>query len=186
MRDINFFRYYTDSKKAASSKNFYLLVSVAAFVVVVLGIYIFNVVTIAVLNREIAEIDQFIRDPQSKQKLQAYEETKQKNEILTNYYNALEVVNTQLSQKDKLGSELMLKVSAAMPKDVFAEMITFDTKSLSIQGVATNRNLVAQFQHNLMEEKAFGNVYVSSINIDASKSDNYVFVLKCELRDVEQ
>lgn len=185
MRDFNFFRSYTDTKKATKDKYFFSITAIVVFTAVIIGIYLYNLIVITMMNNEIAGIYKFVKEPENIKRLQAYVETKEKNEIMNSYYEELSVVNLKVYSKARVNSELLTIINAAMPKDVFTETMTVDSKAVQIQGIATNRSIIAQFQHNLSEESTFKNVVVNSIGLDSEDSTNYIFVLKCELGVVE-
>lgn len=186
MNDFNFFSAYSEVKKGANIKYTYVIAAAAVIVASLAVFYLVTANRINSLNRELKEMDDFLASGDTLKQSADYNDRKRKLEVMNKYYESVEGISSAILSADCAGSEIINKITASMPKDVFFQNITMESGSIQLQGVSRGRTPVAEFQHNLNTLGAFESVYISSIAQEAEDSSNYRFTMKCTLKDVSQ
>ena len=182
MKNINFFQPYIEKSKF-SGKNSTVLVGAGVFLLVlVLGFYGFNFYKIYALNKQIATMENEMRQPAFAKKVAKYEEVKRKTEALTGYGKMVEGLNNYVDSQALISSGFFSQINRAMPQNVFLQAASITPLTLDLQGVAVNRIAVAEYIHNLKGLDLFSEVYVSNINQEATGTGSMLFTLKCTVK----
>lgn len=160
------------------------------------------------MNAEIKTQTAYLSAPGTVSKLNEYDETKRKVQILNEYNTIVVNINRQMDDQDLIGTTLLSDIAKSMPEGTFFKSLSISSDGIQLQGVSNSRTAIAELEHNFIKLGTFSSVYVSSIaqdtsslnNVDAagqtgagagagtvkSGSNNYTFALTCKLGDVKK
>ncbi|MFZ5966247.1 MAG: PilN domain-containing protein [Bacillota bacterium] len=186
MLDLNFFSPYIKESKISKSKEYMIAAIAVVAAIVVIGFSVNNMMKIKKIEAEIMQMEQFINDKETIEKLADVTEKKKKMEIMNFYYTAVEKINEQINSIDRIDSALFDSIESAMPQDAFLKMVSIAEQEIQLQGIAKNRSTVAELEHNLIELGIFESVHVNMIQEEATESANQSFTMKCTLKDVNR
>jgi type IV pilus assembly protein PilN len=160
-----------------------ILISIGLLLVVG-GFTAFNMYEANKLEVEIAGLKNYLESQEVVKKSKEVKEKKRKMEVMNKYYNIVEEMNMDMDNIDIIGSDFMEKISSTIPKNLFIKTISITIEEAEMQGVADSRVPIAEFEHNLKGLDLFKNVHVSIINKEGEESSNYIFAIRCTLKDV--
>lgn len=188
MNDFNFFSPYIEIKRTSKSKRRYVLATTFIGLAIVGSTYLWTDYRMVKIIDEISQNQEYLKSNKVINNIQDLNEKKRKIGLLDDYFHIVSDAKVGISRLDKLGTELLEKVTDCIPKDISFDMISIDLHDMQVQGSSPNRLSVAEFQFNLKETGEFAAVHVLDItksSTDEDETEEYVFVLKCTLKDVE-
>lgn len=182
MRDYNFFRYYFQVRQKSDFKI--IIASGIAFLIVgILGVtYIWGNFKIKNLKEEISKYEEIINSPSYKETYVKKGNLEKKTKILNEYNTAVASINDIIDDSDIINSDIFKTVDSVLPQDVLFQSLSISNDSLNIQGTASSRVSVAEFQHNLESTGSFDNINVSAIS-STNNENGYSFTLTCKLKE---
>lgn len=189
--DFNFFYPYLGKKKETKNKYLYMI-SAGVFILLILGgSFIWNMKRINSVKKEITALKSVVDSPETQDKIKQADKLNKKYDIIKKYYDGVEVISTAVDNKQVVSSELIRKLSSAIPHSVSFKTVSIDAQSIQIQGTAGSRVNIGEFQHNLKKLDGMKDVQVMSINKNTEdkgsndSNEGYTFTLKCLLKDVD-
>lgn len=182
MRDYNFFQYYLQARQKSDLKR--IVISGIAFLIIgVIGVtYIWCNFKIKNLKEEISQYEDIINSASYKDTYVKKGNLEKKIKILNEYNTAVANINEIIADSDIINSDIFKTIDDVLPQDVFFQSLSISNDNLSIQGTASNRVSVAEFQHNLEVTGSFYDINVSSIS-SANENGGYSFTLTCRLKE---
>jgi len=184
MRDLNFFKPYLGQNKEKVNSKIYvygMMVVVLLAIIVTLGI---NTTQIMLLNRSISDYNQKLSASEIQAQLKEAENINKQIDILKQYDKALTDVAISVKSRDNVSESLLKDISSTLPTEVLFKNLDVVENNISIKGTSTNREAVAELEHNLRELPTMADVYVNSIQIQSAVDGAYSFDIKCVLKDV--
>lgn len=184
MKDINFFKPYLGKNKERISYKIYVygaMIIVGLLIIVSFGINTYRIIS---LNKSINSYSEKLSDPNIQTQLKEAEEVNKQINILSEYDTALTDVAISVKGRDNVSDTLLKDISSTLPSEVLFRNLDIVENTISIKGTSTNREAVAELQHNLSGLSIMEDVYVSLINTQSSVEEGYSFDIKCVLKDV--
>lgn len=192
-RDFNFFYPYIGKEKKNKDKNLYIIIASSVILTGIIISSTWNYVHINNTKKEIEQMKKVINLPESRAKLAQSEKLSKKEDILKKYYYHVQIISAAINKKELISSNLMRKVSSAIPQSVSFKTISVNEDNVQIQGIAGSRVNIAEFQHNLKDVDVIKDVQVMTINensnsnaVNTAENKTYTFTLKCTLKDVDE
>lgn len=193
--DFNFFSPYIIKKKQTKDKFLCIIVVAAVLLFIFIGNFVWNVVKINKMEKEISEMKKIMNSNDTQAKFKEADNLNKKYDILKKYYDEANVISNAINKNQVISSDLIKKISSTLPQSVSFKTVAIDTQSIQIQGTAGSRVNIAELQYNLKQLENIKDVQVVNINKSSDSSENnnntvetgneYIFTLKCTLKDVE-
>lgn len=149
------------------------------------GFTIYTNIKIKKLEEEKAKYEEYLNSEKVVKELEKVNEKKAKIEIMKKYYNAVNDINIEINEADKISTVLMDRIALKLPTDLFLKSMNINGLNINIQGVAMNRTCIGELEYNLKQLGIFDSVHVSNINKESDESENFTFALKCTLKGGE-
>lgn len=184
MKDINFFKPYLGKNKERINSKIYvygIMVIVALFIIVS---FAFNETRIYLLNKSINSYNEKLSAPEIQSQLKAAEDINKQIDVLKKYDTAVNYVAISVKGRDNVSEELLKDISSTLPSEVLFKNLDVVENTIAIKGTSTNREAVAELEHNLRELPIMSDVYVNSIESQGSVQGEYSFDIKCVLKEV--
>lgn len=185
MKDFNFFSSYIKVRKNSKIKNTYVLVTATSLALFFGGTFYWSNTTINSVKEDIQQMEEYLQSNKVLEDVQELNEKKRKIDIMSMYYDLALKVNRKITKVDRLGTDVLSKISDSLPEDISFKMISMDIENIQIEGMSENRVSIAELQYNLKETGLFQQVHVIEIAKESNETDSYVFALKCTLKDVK-
>lgn len=185
MRDLNFLNAHIDLKTSIINKYKNAMIATGVFVVILFGVFLWNIYRISNLNNEIAAANAFINSSDNLEKLDKYHEVVNKTNALNKYYLQISDLTQKLDGVDRINSDLVKTIAGLMPEEIFIKEMSISTGSLDIKGVGETRQSIAEFQHNIKQKDIFTEVFIDVITKEVTTKESYSFTLKCGLKGVK-
>jgi type IV pilus assembly protein PilN len=180
MKDINFFKPYNGIDKSEIYKHYYQVMGLSVLGMILLTFSI-NISKLIILNKEIEHYKNELKRPGIEEKVKISEEVNRQLEALTSYEKDLNIVTKSIDQNNVVSNQLLDAISSTVPKNVNFKSMNINNEIINIQAVATNRQAVAEIEHNLRRLSEIKNVYVETISGNESVQGEYSFNIKCYL-----
>lgn len=184
MKDFNFFSPYIKVNRSSRVKKTYILVIASIMIIVFSGSMFWTSYSINSVKTDIAQMNKYLSSSQIANNLKSLSEKKRRISIMNQYYNTVLEVSYSVDAIDKIGTEMLTKISNTIPRNISFNMISVDTTNIQIQGISESRVAIAELQYNLKSLDLFSEVHVIDISKESDEVENYVFTLKCTLKDV--
>lgn len=184
MRDFNFFSGAIGIKNSQRKKAVVYLLFLALYLIIAAGIYFLLQMGINSGTSKLQQYDAYLQSDETALKRQQVQDKKQEHEKLAQYNEYLEALNRDLKGDAVIGSEFIGQIVSTIPKDLYFESISMSYNQLQIQGNASSRIKIAEFQSNMQELGLFEDVYISSINTVPEGEDLFTFTMACQLKEV--
>lgn len=181
VQDINFFSPYTGKKKEAFNKNIYIYSLVGTMATAIVGTFIWNSVSISMVNKEIANFEAELSRPEIAEKIAESEVVNKKLDILNRYENGLNEIYKAVESREVVSTGLLNMISSTLPTEVSFNSINITNTDIAIQAVSDNRTAIAEVQYNLKQLPNVQDVYIGAI----TGEEKFNFDIKCVLKDVE-
>ena len=193
MRDYNFFEYFSNEKKSAEFKLIYIGIISGIIVASMLITFIWTVIKINLLNKEIFNDEKIINSPKLKNALVEKGKLDRKIKLLNEYNKTIGIINNIAVENDKVNAGLLKSISQEIPSKV--SFVTLSIKNdrsevanndnnennknnnnskdkiennkinIDITGNSEDRVSVAEFVHNLKNTGLFDKIHLSSVNL---------------------
>lgn len=186
MRDINFLESYIDSKKKIKKIVLKAFLTILMVSVTFLGLYYYCDSRINYYDQKLKTLESELNSEELIAGVKKYNETKQKLEILSQYYSVIDDIHRQINNVANIKTETLKDIEGTFPEGVFIKVMSSSTEEIIFQGVARNRVVIAEFQHNLKGLHYFSNIHVNIITDESSISNHLVFNVKCTFKDVKK
>lgn len=189
MRDFNFFRSYQKHTVKTTSSQQNLIIAVSVSAILVASVYGFYSYKMYVMQKDMDRMNAYMVKPENVATYKKFTETKNKLALLNVYYDLANKLNLMIENDAVLNSDLIERFEKALPPEVSIQSINLNDDTFEIQGVTDGREIVAEFQNNLIESGDYKDVFVSGINhaTDLLTGDinpnYYVFSITCELKE---
>ncbi len=183
MRDINFFSFYIDKRKSARKKHIIIYSSIFIIAGGLIGFYIWNNNKIEDLNKDLQRYEELFNSKEMTLKINEAETKRQKIEVLTQYEVILQTINGQIDLVDRINSQIINDIASSMPKEMYILNANINQVEINLQGVASNRILIAEWIHNLKEFPYLASVHANIIAVEDNENNNQVFDIKCTFKD---
>ena len=164
----------------------YYSVILLAFFILATGLYLFNYQRIIRLENKIAKIEAEISSKEYVDGIKRYNETKRKLDVLTDYFNTVESISKKVTYIDVINSDLLEDIEEAFPQKMFIKTFNAASNEIVMEGVSESRTAVAEFQHNLKAVSGIEKIHISIIKDESIKTENFLFSVRCTLKDVEK
>lgn len=189
MRDFNFFRSYQRQVIKKTDSQQYFIAALLASVFVVLSVYGFFAYKMYVLNKDMEEMNAFMTNNENLKQYKKFSDTKNKLALLTVYYDLASKLNLMIENDAVLNTVVLERFEKAMPTNTSLKSLKINDDNLTLEGVTDSREVVAEFQNNLIETGDYKDVFVTNINHAVNtttgeiSTNYYVFSITCELKE---
>lgn len=184
MNDLNFFSEYILKTRNAYRKTAVVYAIAALVLLFVIGSYVATQLKVNAIEAEIAAMNEYLNDPETKGQLKEIEELKSKIKILSEYGTQLKACQDSVNKADVIKSTLLEKFNTALPKQMAMDSLTYTQNNITLKGTADDEIPVAELSYNLYGLGIFTEVHVSKISGDAQGADRYEFEATCALKGV--
>jgi type IV pilus assembly protein PilN len=184
MLDYNFFSPYIMAERSVKRKTLIIAAIFVVLVVFIGGGFLTSEMLILKLQEDIKPMQTYLNSKETLQKLQEAEKNKKKLEIMGRYYNAVDAITLKIGSINTINSSLIEKIAKTLPSDITFKSLSLTNSSITIQGTASSRVPVAEFEHNLVSLNIFREVHVKDIKQDGKDQNNNNFDIECTLKDV--
>jgi Tfp pilus assembly protein PilN len=181
MRELNFFNPYLSPRRSIKVGQLQVILAVVFILLVCGSIYSFNMIRIVKYSLEIRNHMAFMTDPVNIAAVKNYTETKQRVDLIQQYTKGIAPIEAELEAKSIVGSELVNKLNAAIPHEVYLGFMNITTESVSLNGIGKSRNVIAQYEHNLLNLGIFTDVFINVIEVETEGGSVYEFTADCFL-----
>lgn len=186
MNDINFFSQHIENRREKGKKNGLTVLIAIVILAISIGIYILNQRKIERLESELKVLKIEMSSDAIKEGLNNYKNIEERTKILTMYHENLIEAIDKIDKIYNVNSYMINDIKRVMPAKMFITSMNGNSESIFMQGVATNRIAVAEFQHNLKKLKYFSDAHVNVISSEHAETENLVFTVKCYFEDVTE
>ncbi|WP_297416814.1 PilN domain-containing protein [Clostridium sp.] len=184
MKDLNFFKPYLGQNKEKINYQIYvygMMIIVGLAIAVSFGI---NTTQMMFLNKSINEYNEELSAPDIQSQLKEAEDVNKRIDILKKYDTALNDVAISVKGRNNVSEELLKDISSTLPSEVLFRNLDVVENTIAIKGTSSNRQAVAELEHNLKELPIMSDVYVNSIEAQSAVEGEFSFDIKCVLKDV--
>ncbi|MEG1255827.1 PilN domain-containing protein [Clostridium sp.] len=184
MNDLNFFHVETSKENDVVVKKFILVVATVVGITIV-GTLGMNTYGIYKAKNSISQLTSEINEETFKKN---YEESlliaKEKQD-LSSYNDTLNEIFTSVSDRNKLSPDFINRISYTIPKEVYFKSMSFTGGVVEISASATNREAIAEFQHNINEVEFIEESHIGGIMSDLNDDTKEVFsfTITCKLKE---
>lgn len=182
MGEINFLSSYLDIKRKKRMKVLHVFFFLMALLLPMLTIYGINTYRRDYYSQQLANLERNLNSEELIAKVEHYNTSKKKLEILEQYYHVIYNVNQQIMQISHMGREVLEKIEGTFPQDVFIKVFISTLEGISMQGTAKDRIAIAEFQHNLKNLELFEVVHVNILSQESLIEDTIIFDIKCTFK----
>jgi Tfp pilus assembly protein PilN len=130
---------------------------------------------------DIKNYNDFIMNPANIAAVKNYTETKQRVDIIQQYVQGLAPLEAELEAKSIVSSSLINKLNTAIPHEVNLDMMNITMESVKLTGTGKSRNVIAQYEHNLLKLGLFKDVFINVMEIKTEVGSEYEFAASCFL-----
>lgn len=181
MRDINFFEPY-DTRHNGDNTRYYYQILTLMLACVIGGTFSINVARTMILKKEIERYQTELNRESIKEKVEISEKVTKQLNALMKYEQDLDSVLESIQERDVVSNKLLEDISKTVPKNINFKTMNINHDLINIQAVTTNRQAVAELQHNLKSVDYIDDVYVENISGNESVQGEYTFNIKCYLK----
>lgn len=181
MKDINFFEPYIEKKqfKINIEMVYYLL---AIVLVVCMLLYSFlNQIRINRMQKSINVMKTKIEAEKVQNEIDKLNKKKHEVDETKSQIENLKKIDKSIVSEDNINEFLLQTITSRVSENIFFNSISLNMDSIQIEGIAKDRQSVAQFQHSLSNVEGFKRVFISNISLDGKY---YRFTLTINLKDV--
>lgn len=180
MMDFNFFSPYLKEKRNKQLKKIYMI-AVGSMLAVSLLIFTgLNAYQVYRYKDEIGKVESYLNSAKTIELLNKYEDTKKKTELTKLYLDKVSAIDAAIKQNDTLSTDLLDKLSSAMPKESFLLSMSISGKNVELQYMVSNISSAAELEHNLKALDVFDKVHINVVNFEVNDTVN----VSCTLKDV--
>lgn len=181
MKDLNFFESYVEKKEFKFQKIF-ILYGLLVVLIIGLATYgILNQLKINNLNDEVLDRKKVVENPATVKKVEEIKALETEVNTFRDEVNKIIALDQSIEAKDIIGEDLLKKIRAKMPQDLFLTNFSAYERDIQISGIAKDKYSIAEFGKGLELMEESQGIFVSSIN---SVEDYYNFSLNLTLKDV--
>ncbi|HYE11627.1 MAG TPA: PilN domain-containing protein [Patescibacteria group bacterium] len=181
MRELNFFNPYLSPRRSIKVGQLQVILAIVFLLLVCGSIYSWNIIRIVKYSKDIYDYNAFMTDPANIAAVKNYTETKQRVDIIQQYMQGFAPIEAELDAKSIVSSALINKLNTALPHEVYLENMNITMESVQISGVGTSRNVIAQYEHNLLKLGIFEDVFIDIIKIETEGGSAFEFTANCLL-----
>lgn len=182
MKDFNFFSPYIEDKKKGRKRDYAIAGIFLLAVVIAVSFTTYHMVTASKMEKQIAEMEAFIHDPENVKTLNEVKVKKAKLDILEEYTVIMEETKRQIEKGDRIHTAFLNAITATLPQELFFSMMTLSNTELSIQGVSDKMIPIAELEYNLRQLDRFNDIHVSNITKN-EVIGKQIYSLKATLKD---
>lgn len=170
MAELNLVPFKVKQKKAKELKNKQLAIVIIVVVAIMAVIYGVPKLTLIQLKRNESALTNAIISKSSVKTTNAKYRTQVEN--YTNYINKCDLV-----KKEKVIAETKITgIQSYMPKDVVCTNVSYNMKTITLTGTATNYNSVCEFVANIQMAHLYTSARINSISVsNDGKTNTYNF-----------
>jgi hypothetical protein len=179
MRELNFFNPYIVHKKSIKVGQLQVVLAIVFIFLLCGSLYTWNMISIIKYSKDIRDYNTFMTDPVNVAAVKNYTEAKQKVDIINQYTQGIAPVVADLEAKSVISSGLITKLNTAIPHEVYLDNMNIAVGSIMISGVGTSRNVIAQYEHNLINLGIFSDVFINVIQVNKEGVSQYKFTVNC-------
>lgn len=183
MNDINFFATFAKEKeqlKKKTKKTRNIIWGISLVIVLFYGIMGLRILY---MNISIQNSDKFLNSPDIKNRLEQINAKRDATQSMVKYEAELKKAGQRIELTDRVSTELMNKIEAAMPGAASLRYLGVENNQLTLEGNAPVWTTAAELTHNLEATGLFGRVHVNSVTKNKD-SNSYYFSLLCDLKEV--
>ncbi len=184
LRDNNFFANSIGARSSSRAKTILFFCGILVFCAIVFGVYLFLNSIAKGIENEIERQDAFLTSEETLAGIRAVEEKRLMIESLQRYYQAMESILMELEVLSTIGTDYIAMITTTLPEDLFFQSLSMTNNQLQIQGMAPNRQTIAEYLHNMDALGIFEDVHISNIGRTSEEASEYTFVLSCRVKDV--
>lgn len=181
MRDLNFFEPYIEKREFKFNKMILLYLLLILSIIGASAIGIRNQFKISALNREVIDRVQIAENPATVKKVEEIKALETEVNTFRDEVNKIIDLDKNIEAKDIIGEELLKKVRAAMPPDLFLTSLNASNNEVQISGVAKDTYTIAEFGKGLELLEESESLFLSGIT---GEEEYYNFDLNLTLKDV--
>ena len=181
MRDLNFFEPYIE-KREFKFDRMILLYTILVLSIIGSAIFaLYNSFQIRSLNRDVADRIAIAENPATVQKVEEIKALETEVNTFREEVDRIIELDKNIEAKDIIGEELLSKVRAAMPPDLFLTSFSANGRDVNISGVSRDTYSIAEFGKGLELIEEAETLFLSGIT---GEEDYYNFDLNLTLKDV--
>ncbi|RDY20663.1 pilus assembly protein PilM [Criibacterium bergeronii] len=180
---INFFNNFIQSKidkKAEKKETLYSLIALALILVVVLGVFLYNFLSIRMLKTSIANYQTELSNPERIAKAKEVEEQTEILNTINRDKSFLNAVDYSLRTVDTASRTLFDTVRNSMSENLYFTNVSIDNAKISIDGNSSDKMSIGQFEYNIRQTGVFNNIYIDSISKQGENPPYYSFKMTLE------
>jgi type IV pilus assembly protein PilN len=179
MKDFNFFGYLLKKQKSRNNKIINITGAISVTAIAMIAIFLVNLFSIKDLEKEIEKNEKLMNYESYDELVKEIKEKQDVLSIVEQYNNILVGIEGIINYGDNINEQLMIEINNTIPNQVTLEYISFDAESFYLDGVATSRQSIAEFQHNLKSTGLFESVHISNISTD---EDDFSFDVEANFK----
>lgn len=182
MKDLNFFESYNKKQNIRLSKSF-ILYGLAIIIMLIMIVYsIVNLVVINKLSEEIFLLRQQVEIKKLNSKMTDILEKEKEIETLKEKFEQLEKLDEFINMQDFINEHLLESITARVPENVFLNSMMFNSRLITLEGIAKDKKSISDFEYKLREIEYFEDIFIPAISYEY---DYYVFTVNINPKGAE-
>lgn len=170
MAQLNFFTPYLKQQKTSPIRNKGIIILIVFLLIA--GSFFALQLQIMMIKNKIVDNNKLLESEEMVERVKI----KGKLDELTQTYDQTEKIVKAMSEADFIKLQLLKDIMTTVPQNLRFEELTLDRNKWQINGVANNRQLIAEFEYNL---KKGGFITTSLVEtITETENSNYSFEMK--------
>lgn len=181
MRDLNFFEPYIEKRSFKFNKSILIYALIMLLVLTGVAYAILNQLTIAALEKDVANRKEVAENPRTVEKVNEIKELEAEVDRFREEVLKIIHMDETIEANDVIGDELLKFIKSKMPNDLFLTNLSVYNREIQISGVAKDKYTIAEFGKGLEEMDEAESIFISNITQDELY---YKFVLNLTLKEV--
>lgn len=162
--DFNFFEPYLNAPKKS---NFKTIIIVLLFIAAIALMAYYQYLLLdqsKTLQNEIAEIDAYIQSDAVVQQRETVLEKQNYEKALASTYASMKAVETQIESANAVETQLIEKINAEIPENVFLSNMQILKGAVSFTGFASDYKALSQFVYNVRGLEEVDTLSIPTVN----------------------
>ncbi|WP_346847195.1 PilN domain-containing protein [uncultured Clostridium sp.] len=184
MNDLNFFYVDTNKESDAGVKKaiFSAAAIVGAGIIVTLS---FNTFGIYRAEKSISDLNNKINEEAFVENYKESLEVATERKTFSTYNSKLNEIFHGIIDRNKLSPDFIEEINYTLPKEVYFKSMNFAAGSIEINASATNREAIAEFQHNMNNIEFIEESHIGGIVSDLGDGEKevFTFTMTCKLKE---
>ncbi len=183
MKDLNFFSTYSKGTERKVNRNLLFYSVVILVTLAMVFYYAYNFVLIRKANKDLIASKTQIEEAETNEKIKDVLDKEAEIEDLKGSVARLKSLDDYVKEKDIINEGLLLTITNAIPGELFIRNMALSYDLIKLDGVASGKEAISQFQYNLKKLDVFGEIFVPGITYN---DKFYSFTMDIKFKEEEK